>query len=118
MNYDPELFNQMLTDGSIDIIVWAARGYPGAIRSPENYGWIDCDSEGLINNVSVKKPLSNTSIDPIIVGAFTFKKLGYFIDAVEHMKNRDAKVNEEYYIDINNKYNQFKYKQMVKYARE
>ena len=100
MNYNPKLFNQMLTDDSIDIIVWAARGYPGAIRAPENYGWIDCDSEGIINNVSVKKPLSNTSIDPIIVGAFTFKKLGYFIDAVDHMKKREAKVNEEYYIDM------------------
>jgi NDP-sugar pyrophosphorylase family protein len=100
MNYDSELFNEMLEDDSIDIIVWAAKGYPGAIRCPENYGWIDCDSKGLINDISVKIPLSNPSIDPIVVGAFTFKKLSYFIEAVEHMKNREAKVNEEYYIDM------------------
>jgi len=100
MNYDPELFNQMLIDDSIDIIVWAARGYPGAIRSPENYGWIDCDSEGKINDISVKTQLSDPSIDPIVVGAFTFKKLSYFIEAVEHMKNREAKINGEYYIDM------------------
>jgi len=100
MNYDPDLFNKMLQDDSIDIIVWAARGYPGAKRSPENYGWINCDSKGLINDISVKIPLLNPSIDPIVVGAFTFKKLSYFIEAVEHMKSREAKVNEEYYIDM------------------
>ena len=99
MNYDCSLFHKILNDESIDIIVWAARGYPGAIRSPENYGWIDCDSKGLINDISVKKPLSNPSNDPIVVGAFTFKKLSYFIDAVDHMKERKAKVNGEYYID-------------------
>jgi len=100
MNYDPSLFNKILNDESIDIIVWAARGYAGAIRSPESYSWIDCDSKGLINDIAVKKPLSNPSNDPIVVGTFTFKKFSYFIDAVDHMKDREAKVNEEYYIDM------------------
>ena len=31
--------------------------------------------------------------------AFTFKKLNNFLDSVEKMKKRNAKVNDEYYVD-------------------
>ena len=100
MNYDPKLFIELLEDDQVDIIVWGARGYPGAIRSPEKYGWIDLDDESLdIKKVSVKKPLSDPINDPIIVGAFTFKRLSDFTDSVNHMKSRKAKINGEYYID-------------------
>ena len=100
MNYDSETFLDLMEDESVDIIVWGARGYPGAIRAPEKYGWIDTDDDnGYIKKVSVKKPLSDPSNDPIIVGAFMFKRLVDFIDAVTHMKSRKAKINGEYYID-------------------
>ena len=46
-----------------------------------------------------KHPLSNPLIDPIVVGTFTFKKLGDFIKSVERMKSRRALVNGEYYVD-------------------
>jgi dTDP-glucose pyrophosphorylase len=99
MNYDSKLFDKMMIDDSVDIIVWAARGYPGAIRSPESYGWIDVDDQGYIKRVSVKTPLSDPKNDPIIVGAFTFKCLSDLIDAVDRMKSRKARVKGEYYID-------------------
>jgi len=100
MNYDPKLFIELLEDDQVDIIVWGARGYPGAIRSPEKYGWIDLDDGSLnIRKVSVKKSLSDPINDPIIVGAFTFKRLSDFTDSVNHMKSRKAKINGEYYID-------------------
>ena len=97
---DEKLFDEIMIDDSIDIIVWAARGYPGAIRSPENYGWIDADAGGYVKKVSVKKQLSDPNNDPIIVGAFTFKSLDDLIGAINHMKHREAKVNGEYYIDM------------------
>jgi NDP-sugar pyrophosphorylase family protein len=101
MLYDPDKFEELVDDKNIDIIVWGARGYPGAIRSPNSYGWIDVDDKtNSINSVSVKVPLKNPKIDPIIVGAFTFKRLGDFLDAVERMKERKALVNGEYYVDM------------------
>ena len=52
------------------------------------YGWIDTDdSTNIINKVSVKAPLLNPTNDNIVVGAFTFKKLKYFFDAVQRMKD-------------------------------
>jgi NDP-sugar pyrophosphorylase family protein len=101
MLYDSGKFNDLMLDDDIDVIVWGARGYPGAIRSPKMYGWIETEnSTDKINHISVKEPLNNPDTDPIVVGAFTFKKLSYFLDAVKSMKFRQAKVNEEYYVDM------------------
>lgn len=99
MIYDTATFQSLMDLEDVDVIVWGARRYPGAIRSPEMYGWIDADASGVIKGVSVKKPLSNPSIDPIVVGTFTFKRLGDFLNSVDHMKSRKALVNGEYYVD-------------------
>jgi len=99
MIYDSSTFESLMNSDDIDVIVWGARGYPGAIRSPEMYGWIDVNEFGVIEDISVKQPLSNPLIDPIVVGTFTFKKFGDFIKSVERMKSRKALVNGEYYVD-------------------
>ena len=99
MLYDSKAFVSLMNSDDVDIIIWGVRGYPGSIRSPEMYGWLDVDKDNIINNVSVKVPLSNPSKDPIVVGTFTFKKLDYFINSYHSMKRRDAKVNGEFYVD-------------------
>ena len=99
MIYDSKIFMSLMELEDIDIIIWGARGYPGAIRSPQMYGWIEHDSENIVQSVSVKTPLAEPSKDPIIVGTFTFKKLKYFIDSYHSMQDRNAKINNEYYVD-------------------
>jgi hypothetical protein len=99
MIYDSDLFISLMDSNDVDVIVWGARGYPGAIRKPEMYGWIDVDVTGVIQNVSVKKPLSDPKTDPIVVGAFTFKKMSNFLHSVEKMKDRGEQINGEYYVD-------------------
>jgi NDP-sugar pyrophosphorylase family protein len=100
MIYDTTKFNDFMMDKDVDIIVWGARGYPGAIRSPEMYGWINVDNlTDKVKYISVKKPLENPTEDLIVVGAFTFKKLKYFLNAVQRMKDRKGVVNGEYYVD-------------------
>ena len=93
MIYDSKLLKSLMDSNKADVIVWAARGYPGAIRSPKMYGWIDSEEDGSIKSVSVKKPLLNPSTDPIIVGTFTFKKLNDFLHCVKNLKERNGKVN-------------------------
>ncbi len=99
MIYNSELFLSLMNLSDIDVIVWAARGYPGAIRNPEMYGWINADEFGLVKNISVKEPLSDPKNDPVVVGTFTFKKMSNFLRSVEKMKERSGKVNGEYYVD-------------------
>jgi dTDP-glucose pyrophosphorylase len=100
MIYDTNLFQSLMDSDDVDVIVWGARGYPGALRFPEMYGWIDVVTNSDIRNVSVKEPLSNPEKDPIIVGTFTFKKLGDYLKSVERMKERGALINGEYYVDM------------------
>jgi NDP-sugar pyrophosphorylase family protein len=100
MIYDTNKFNDLMLDKNVDVIVWSAKGYPGAIRNPEMYGWIGVNNAtNEIDHISVKKPLDNPVKDLIVVGAFTFKKLKYFFDAVQRMKDRKGLVNGEYYVD-------------------
>jgi len=99
MIYDSKLLKSLMDSNKADVIVWAARGYPGAIRSPNMYGWIDAEEDGTIKSVSVKKPLLNPSTDPIVVGTFTFKKLNDFLQCVKNLKDRNGIVNGEYYVD-------------------
>jgi len=91
---------KLYQDDDFDIIIWGARGYPGASRNPEMYGWIDLENNSkLIKSISVKKPLKNVYKDPIVTGTFTFKKAEYFKKSYESMKHRGGLVNNEYYID-------------------
>ena len=100
MIYDHKKLKLLMDSDDIDVIIWGIKGYPGAIRSPEMYGWIDSDANDVVKNVSVKKPLSDVTKDPIIVGTFTFKKLGDFVNCVNRMKDRKALINGEYYVDM------------------
>lgn len=97
--YNTELLKSLLADDEIDIIIWSARGYPGAIKEPENYGWISCNQDGFVNSVSVKKKPDDPISNPLITGIFTFKRAEMFKEAANLMIKRGRKVNGEYYID-------------------
>ena len=97
--YQSATLSALLGDEESDVIVWAARGHPPAMRHPEMYGWIDADDAGLIRGVSVKVPLANPDGDPIVIGTFTFRRAGDFRAAALRMIEREARVNGEFYVD-------------------
>jgi NDP-sugar pyrophosphorylase family protein/SAM-dependent methyltransferase len=96
--YDADALRAALDDNEADVLVWVARGYPGALRRPTHYGWVD-EAGGTVRSVSVKVPLENPARDPIIVGTFTFKRARDFAAAAEAMIARDGRVNGEFYVD-------------------
>ncbi|GAA4249240.1 NTP transferase domain-containing protein [Azospirillum formosense] len=96
--YDGAAFSALMDDPEVDVIVWGARGYPGALRSPTMYGWIDA-ADGRVRGVSVKTPLADPSQDPVIVGTFTFKRAGDFQRAAERMIAAGRRINGEFYVD-------------------
>jgi len=98
--YEEKKLSELLNDEEIDVVVWGIRGYPGAIRSPNMYGWIDLENDtNKIKGVSVKKPLKNVENDPIVIGSFTFKKNKYFIESYNRMIEDNGLINNEYYVD-------------------
>jgi len=98
LRYDPVAFAALWADGP-DLVVWTIRGYFGAIHHPQQYGWVDADQSGRVGAVSVKKPLADPPRDPIITGAFTFRRASDFQNAAERMIARGGRVNNEYYVD-------------------
>lgn len=97
--YDAAALEALLGDPDVDVIVFGARGHPPAHRAPSAYGWIEADTAGVARGVSVKVPLADPRHDPIVVGAFVFKRAGDFRRAVERMIAADRRVNGEFYVD-------------------
>ena len=52
--YNFDLFKKLVEDNTKEIIVWGCIGYPGAIRNPEMYGWIE-EKDNLIKKIHVKE---------------------------------------------------------------
>lgn len=96
--FDRDVYQALLDDSQIDIIVWGARGHTNAIRRPEMFGWINSDN-GLIKNISVKTPLGSPATDPIVIGTFTFKKNTHARSAIEGLLVRNGRINGEFYLD-------------------
>ncbi len=99
-------FLNLIKDNSIDIVVWGCRRYPGAIKKPEMYGWID-EEYGKIKKIHVKKQSKDKFNDPIITGTFYFRESSIFQKITFDLIKGGKKVNNEFYIDscINNAIN-------------
>jgi hypothetical protein len=96
--FDAQAFTTLIAEPDVDVIVWVARGYPGAARRPQHYGWVD-ETQGRVNRISVKQPLTDPGSDPIVLGTFTFRRAGDFVRAANAMIARDGRVNDEFYVD-------------------
>ncbi len=98
MLYDAAALQALLDDPVVDLIVWGARGNANAVRRPQMFGWIDAE-QGRIRRVSVKAPLAAPASDPIVLGAFTFRRAADLRRLVELLLARDGRVNGEFYLD-------------------
>lgn len=96
--YDMKKFEKLTANPDIDVIVWGVRGHANAVRHPQMFGWIDSD-QGKIKKISVKTPLENPDTDPIVLGTFTFQRAQDFKRVVQHLIDRDGRINGEFYID-------------------
>ena len=96
--YNSSSLDRLLDNPEVDVIVWGVRGYPNALRHPKMFGWVDAEG-GRIRSISVKVPLGDPERDPIVLGTFTFRRADDFRRAVDHLIERDGRVNGEFYID-------------------
>ena len=100
MVWDEAAFAAIEADANVDFVVWTFRGYAGAKRKPQAYGWVDADAQGHIKAVSVKKAISETpGKDPGVIGAFWFRKASMFVDNAESLIRQNRRVNNEFYAD-------------------
>ncbi len=100
MVYNQDKLQEILNDRTTDAVVFTFRNHISSKQNPQMYGWVLVDDELNATGVSVKVPISNTPYnDHAIVGAFYFKKITYFKEALNSLMKKDIKVNGEYYVD-------------------
>ena len=99
MLYEPAGFEAALRDEATDVLVWVVRGHADGRLRPQNFGWVDVDADNQITGVRVKEAPDDPATAPMIVGAFTFRRAGDYLEACRRLVAREGRVNGEYYVD-------------------
>ncbi len=86
-----------------DAAIFTAVGFPGTLRRPQAFAYVNvanADSIEPVQNVSVKKPLSDyPAKDPLLVGTFWFKNKDILEKGINLIKKNNVRVNGELYLD-------------------
>lgn len=100
MLYDEEQFGRLTRIENVDAIAFSFRNHPASKRNPGMYGWLKTALNGAIEGVSVKEAISDSpERDHAIVGSFYFRKAQFLIDGLEKLKEKNKRVNNEFYVD-------------------
>jgi len=97
--YDDK-FLDLVNDGENDIIVWTYRNNYTSHLQPEAYSWVNCDDDGNVSRVDVKK---FTGTDPVkeyaITGTMFFRTREIFYRSLNSLYENDVRTNGEFYVD-------------------
>lgn len=98
MIFDRQAFE--LLKQTADVIVFTFRNNVTVVDKPEQYGWVKDSNAGKVEEVSVKKPISeNSKLDHAVVGTFWFRHSRIFKEAANKMILENRRVNNEFYVD-------------------
>lgn len=98
--WDPVLFKELIARPDLDCLVFTFKNHPQANKNPNAYGWLEADEDRRVTKISVKKPINeNPENDGIIVGSFWFKNPRVFLEGYRLLVDRQARVNDEFYVD-------------------
>jgi dTDP-glucose pyrophosphorylase len=98
--YDVDKFLGLVEDETNDIIVWTYRNNYTSYLQPEAYSWVNCDENGDVISVDVKK---FNGVDPVkeyaITGTMFFRSKEIFHRSLELLYKNNNRINGEFYID-------------------
>lgn len=100
MIYDHDKYQDLIENKNVDAIIFTFKNHISSKNNPQMYGWVSVDINNNASGVSVKIPISdNPYEDHAIVGTFWFRKVEYFNNALQSLKDKNIRVNGEYYVD-------------------
>jgi len=98
MIYDRGAFEAACMDA--DALIFTFRNNPAVLAKPTAYGWVRTSAANVVEQVSVKVPISQKPMnDHAVVGTFWFREGRMFAEAAEHMISRNKRINNEFYVD-------------------
>ncbi len=99
MEYSQEKYGQLINNH--DALIWTFRNNPAVLQNSKMYGWVPVDGSGRATGVSCKVPISDDPLnDHAVVGAFSFKNAGFFLECADDMIRKDRRINNEFYLDV------------------
>jgi NDP-sugar pyrophosphorylase family protein len=97
--YDRKKLIGLMSDPTIECLVWTYRQDTRVLAAPHHHGWVRVDGDRVVE-VSCKRPISETPLDDHVVsGFFSFAAAGRMIEAIDAMVAADVRVNREFYMD-------------------
>lgn len=91
----------LISDPSVDGVVFTFRDHAHARRHPEQYGWVRPGDGGTVQGVLCKAPPEgDVRAAHGIVGAFWFRRARDLFDAINTMIADDRRVSGEFYVDV------------------
>lgn len=100
VEFDHQKWNELVSDKSVDVIVWTFRNSQSSKVNPDAYSWLTVDENNYVTNVSTKK---FNQEDPLkthaIIGTFFFRKASYFSNTLDVNVKLNIRTNGEFYVD-------------------
>lgn len=102
MIFDQLEYDEFVRNPDKQSLIWTITGDQSVLRNVTMYGWVLANSETRsVHKVSCKQPVSsNPSLDPAIIGCFSFKPAKLFFESVSRMIQEKDTIKQEYYVDI------------------
>ena len=98
--YDADKFLDLVNDEENDIIVWTYRNNYTSHLQPNAYSWVNCDEDGNVSSVDVKKFNGTNPVNEFaITGTMFFRNKKVFSDSLESLYKNNIRVNGEFYVD-------------------
>lgn len=99
--YDSRRFARLADDPQVDCLIWTYRRDPRVLLRPQSFGWVRVEESGAVVEVSVKRPLSTTSLidDRVVSGCFWFRSARLMLAGIDSLLLANARVNNEFYLD-------------------
>ena len=98
--FDTKKYQDLVSDESVDVIVWSFRNNQTSKVNPHMYSWLDVSEDGSIKAVSCKKFIFD---DPLkthaIIGTMFFRKASFFMEGLQRNYALNYTTNGEYYVD-------------------
>ncbi len=98
--FDTQKYKELVSDDSVDVIVWSFRNNQTSKNNPNMYSWLDVSEDGLIKSVSCKSFIfDNPLTSHAIIGTMFFRKAHYFMDGLKQNYGLNYTTNNEFYVD-------------------
>ena len=91
---------ELMKNLDLDVVVWAAKGYPPAELSPQHFSWVRIESSRVVEVIYKAQPPQNDNNWGVISGNFTFTDRGIALNLIsELLSDEKLQINGEFYLD-------------------